>query len=64
MKRANEEIRRAMGANGIKQWQVAAAMGMNEGNFSRKLRTELPEKEKEKIMGIIITLVDGEGDTI
>ncbi len=53
MARANEEIRRFMGAKGLKQWQVAEAMGMRDENFSRKLRKELPEEEKAKIMQII-----------
>ena len=58
--KANKEIRRAMGAKGLKQYQVADALGMLDGNFSRKLRKELPEKEKERILTVIENL--GEGD--
>lgn len=53
MARPNEDIRRAIGARGIKQWQVAEALGMNDGNFSRKLRKELPEEEKQHLLKII-----------
>ena len=53
MKRTNEDIRRAIGANGLRQWEVAEAIGMNDGNFSRKLRKELPTKEKERILKVI-----------
>jgi len=51
--RSNEEIRRAIGAAGLKQYQVASALGMLDGNFSRKLRDELPQKEKERILQVI-----------
>lgn len=53
MARANEEIRRAMGARGLKQWEVAEALGMLDSNFSRKLRKELPAGEKERILKVI-----------
>jgi predicted XRE-type DNA-binding protein len=58
MTKANEEIRRFMGAKGLKQWQVAEAMGMRDENFSRKLRKELPEEEKAKIMQVITNIGD------
>ncbi|MBE6628978.1 MAG: hypothetical protein E7629_08640 [Ruminococcaceae bacterium] len=54
--RSNEEIRRAIGAAGLKQYQVASALGMLDGNFSRKLRNELPQKEKEHILQVIKSL--------
>ena len=53
MKRPNEDIRRAMGAKGIKQWELAEEMKILECNLSRKLRKELPESEKEKLLKII-----------
>lgn len=49
----NQDIRGAAKAAGVKLWQVAAGYGVNDGNFSRKLRKELPATEKEKIMEII-----------
>lgn len=60
MNRTNEEIRRAIGANGLKQWQIANALGIREENFSRKLRAELCAEEKQKILLIIESLANKE----
>ena len=49
----NTEIRQKATRNGVKLWQIADKLGMNDGNFSRKLRHELPAEEKEKILSII-----------
>lgn len=49
----NRDIRNAAGGYGIRLWQVAEAIGMNESAFSRKLRRELPQEEKEKILAVI-----------
>lgn len=49
----NKEIRSAAKNAGICLWEVAAAYGINDGNFSRKLRQELPRGEKERILAII-----------
>lgn len=49
----NNEIRQAAKAAGVKLWQVADAVGLNDGNFSRKLRHELPDEEKQQILTII-----------
>ena len=56
----NKEIRRAAAAAGVRQWQIADQLGMADSNFSRKLRRELPEEEKTRIMGIIEILSDQE----
>lgn len=49
----NQEIRSAAKNAGIRLWQIAEILGMNDGNFSRKLRRELPQEERTKILGII-----------
>ena len=49
----NKDVREAAKKAGIYLWQVAAACGVNDGNFSRKLRKELPEAEKQRILGAI-----------
>ena len=49
----NHEIREAARKANVFLWQIAEALGMNDGNFSRKLRKELSPEEKEKILGII-----------
>lgn len=49
----NLDLRNAAKKAGVRLWQVAAEYGCNDGNFSRKLRHELPATEKEKILEII-----------
>lgn len=49
----NKDIREAISAAGLRYWQVAEAYGCTDGNFSRKLRKELPEEEKNKIFEAI-----------
>lgn len=49
----NLDIRGEAVTAGVKQWQIAEAMEISESYFSRKLRHELPEEEKEKIRSII-----------
>lgn len=50
---ANEDIRKYASDNGVKLWQIASALHINDGNFSRKLRYELSDESKEKIIEII-----------
>jgi len=49
----NSDIRSAAKATGVRLWQIADRLNINDGNFSRKLRKELPEAEKAHIMQII-----------
>ena len=49
----NQDIRRAAAGAGVKLWQIADALGIADCNFSRKLRKELPQEQKEKIFSII-----------
>ena len=49
----NQDIRQAATGAGIRLWQIASALNINDGNFSRKLRKELPDEEKAKIFAII-----------
>lgn len=60
----NKEIRSAAKNAGVRLWEVAAAYGINDGNFSRKLRQELPQEEKEKILAIIGRLVQEKQEAI
>lgn len=55
---ANQIIREAAKANGVFLWQIAEKVGVNDGNFSRKLRKELPENERERILRIIDELAE------
>lgn len=55
----NTDVREAAKKAGVKLWQIADAIGITDGNFSRKLRKELPEDEKQKIFAIIDDLSKG-----
>lgn len=60
----NKEIRNAAKCAEIRLWQVAAAYGISDGNFSRKLRRELPQEEKEKVLAIIDRLAQERQEAI
>ena len=47
------EIKKTILDNGLKLWQVAYALGITDGNFSRKLRKDFTESETEQIFAII-----------
>lgn len=49
----NTEIRNRAKDTGVKLWEIADRYGLNDGNFSRKLRRELPEEERDRILAII-----------
>lgn len=46
----NELIRTTALQKGVKLWEIAERIGLNDGNFSRKLRRELPQEEQERIL--------------
>ncbi len=50
---ANEQIKSALRASNVKQWQLADAMGMSEDKFCRKMRYELPDDQQRKALVII-----------
>ena len=49
----NHDIREASKKAGVKLWQIAEAIGINDGNFSRRLRKELPTEQKQRILNIV-----------
>lgn len=55
----NQDIRTEIKSAGLFFWQIADALGMNDGNFSRKLRHELPGEEKRRIREAIKALREG-----
>ena len=59
IKMNNFEIREAMKENRLYNYEVAAALGVSEFTLSRKLRNELGQEEKEKILEVIEKLVKG-----
>ena len=61
---ANEVIKAKAKEAGIRLYRIAHELGMNDGNFSRKLRCELSDTDKQKIIGIIERLeeIDAENE--
>lgn len=57
----NIEIRTRAMISGVRFYQIADACGLKESTFSRKLRKELPEKEKQKILALIDEIATGGG---
>ena len=57
--KANMKIREKARNSGVRLWQIADALGMQESLFSKKLRKELAEEEQEKILSIIDDLAKG-----
>lgn len=49
----NLDIRKVAEKSNVKLWQIADYLGKTDGNFSRMLRKELKEAEKQKIFAII-----------
>ncbi len=50
---SNADIRETASRFGVKLWQIADAIGIADGTFSRKLRKELSQEEKNRIFFII-----------
>ena len=53
MKKANADIREAIKAAGLKNWQIAEALKISENTLSRRLRHELAPEGKKQIVDII-----------
>lgn len=49
----NLEIRTKLKEKNVFQWQVAKRMSISEMTLVRKLREELSEEEKQKILSVI-----------
>ena len=49
----NKEIRAAISNAKLKYWQVAEALSMSDGAFSRKLRKEFSPEEEKAVLQVI-----------
>lgn len=49
----NSEIRMKAKEKNVKLWEIADRIGLTDGNFSRKLRKELSDEEREKVLLVI-----------
>ena len=45
---------------GLKQWEVAEAYGISEGNFSRLMRRELSPERRQRVLDVIERLRGGD----
>lgn len=50
MNKNNENIKRKIKEEGIRQWQVADCYGLSEGNFSRLLRKCVSKEVELKVL--------------
>lgn len=55
----NVEIRDTAKRRGVKLWQVAEEIGMSDAAFSRKLRHELADEDRERVLNAINRLAAG-----
>lgn len=49
----NLDIREAAQNNAVMLWKIADKIGIADSSFSRKLRRELPQGEKQRIFSAI-----------
>lgn len=49
----NDELKRYAKEKGVRFWEIADKIGINDGNFSRLLRKEFSDEKKAEIMNII-----------
>lgn len=64
MERINDDIRCKAKKRGVHLYQVAYALGLNDGNFSRLLRREIPQEKRQEIFSIIDRLSNDEKVTV
>lgn len=50
---ANQEIRDALAKTGVRQWQLADAVGYADNYFCVKMRREFPAEVKAEMLAII-----------
>lgn len=49
----NIDVRNYATKHGVKLWEIACKLGISDSNFSRKLRIELSQDEKNSIINIV-----------
>lgn len=53
----NAEIKALMREKGVRQWQVAEALGMSEATITRTLRRDLSPEMKDRMIQAINTII-------
>ena len=56
----NSDIKNMIKSSGVKMWKIAEAYGVTDSTFSRKLRYQLTDEERTKIINIIRDLTTDE----
>ena len=49
----NPDVRQAIKEAGLKHWHIAEALGISDGHFSRILRYEMSQEQKEEVFKAI-----------
>lgn len=57
--KANQRIREEAKSKGVYLWEVAAAIGMSESAFTKKIRFELAEEDQNRIISAIEEIAEG-----
>lgn len=60
---ANETVREYAKEKGVKHWEIAARLGMFDNTFSKKLRFELSDEMREKVINAIDTIASEKGSS-
>ena len=47
------EVKQLAKQNGVYLWQIAEKLGLNDGNFSRKLRKPLSDEDTARVLSAI-----------
>ena len=62
--KANMKIREKAKIRGVRLWQIADALNLQESMFSKKLRKELTDEEKDEILAVIDRLAHEKREAI
>lgn len=54
--KANLDVRERAKKAGLYLWEIAAAIGVSEPTFNRRMRVEMSETEKEQVKKVISRL--------
>ena len=56
---ANKAIRDAARIADVKHWEIAAALNISDEYFSKRMRLEFSDEEREKVLSIIDEIANG-----
>ena len=58
----NQRVRKEARIYDVKLWQIAERLGITDGNFSRKLRRELPDERQDELIKLIHEIAEGKAN--